>query len=115
MENMLASENRFKMDPQEQFAAFQRIEANDWELIAIYHSHPEGPPSPSITDIKEHAYPGVLSVIFSIENGSWIYNAYEIHQAGQNNLEGNFYLTGEFPEQAEKIFTEVDLIVKSDA
>jgi proteasome lid subunit RPN8/RPN11 len=36
------------------------------ELVAIYHSHPDGPAAPSLTDVVEHEYPGVLYLIVSL-------------------------------------------------
>ena len=35
------------------------------ELLAIYHSHPNSPPVPSLTDIQQHEYPDVLYLIIS--------------------------------------------------
>jgi proteasome lid subunit RPN8/RPN11 len=61
---------RFRMDPQEQFNAFEWIEANGLELIGIYHSHPSGPETASATDIAEAAYEAV-HVIWSYSKRVW--------------------------------------------
>ena len=61
---------RFRMDPQEQFNAFEWIEANGLELIGIYHSHPSGPETASATDIAEVAYEAV-HVIWSCSKRAW--------------------------------------------
>ena len=45
-------------DPNEQLKAINKIAADGMELIAIYHSHPDSPPVPSITDINRAFFPG---------------------------------------------------------
>jgi proteasome lid subunit RPN8/RPN11 len=69
--NSLHSPVRFRMDPSEQLQAFLRFEAEELDLLAIFHSHPAGPAAPSETDRAEHAYPGVLCVILSPGPGGW--------------------------------------------
>ena len=54
--NAAQSPVKFRMDPQEQYNAFMRIEAEGLDLIGIYHSHPAGPETASPTDIAEAAY-----------------------------------------------------------
>ncbi len=44
---------------------FDRIEGQGWELVAIFHSHPQGPAYPSATDIAEFFYPGTAVMIAS--------------------------------------------------
>jgi proteasome lid subunit RPN8/RPN11 len=63
VENSLHSPVRFRMAPVDQFKAFEQFEAQGWELVAIYHSHPQGPPHPSPTDLAEFFYPGTLVLI----------------------------------------------------
>jgi proteasome lid subunit RPN8/RPN11 len=80
--NTLHSPVRFRMDPQEQWHAFQQIEAGSWELLAIYHSHPTGFSSPSRTDLAECTYPEVIQLIWSPKDGEWRCRGYVI-QAGR--------------------------------
>ena len=61
---------RFRMDPQEQYNAFMWIEANNLDLIGIFHSHPTGPETVSPTDIAEAAYE-VVNVIWSPTEDDW--------------------------------------------
>jgi proteasome lid subunit RPN8/RPN11 len=61
---------RFRMDPQEQYDAFMWIEANELDLVGIFHSHPTGPETVSPTDIAEAAYE-VVHVIWSYTKGVW--------------------------------------------
>ncbi len=58
--NAIHSPFRFRLDPREQLQAFFDIEARGWQLLAIYHSHPNGPATPSPIDIREAYYPQSL-------------------------------------------------------
>ena len=40
--------------------------ACDFQPLAIYHSHPAGPPIPSQTDIAEAFYPDSVYIIISL-------------------------------------------------
>jgi len=55
------------MDPRDQIAAIRSIEAQGWDIIGIYHSHPSGPATPSPTDIANASY-DVVYVIVSLAN-----------------------------------------------
>ena len=54
---------RYRMDPRQQWRAFQRIESAGLDLLGIYHSHPGGPDHPSVTDIAEAMYPVVYVIL----------------------------------------------------
>lgn len=69
--NTLHSRVRFRMDPVEQLNAFNQIEEQGLQLLAIYHSHPGGPATPSVTDVSEAAYPGVVHLIWSRSGEQW--------------------------------------------
>lgn len=69
--NVLQSPTRFRMDPQQQLDALLKIEENNWDLMAIYHSHPGGPDYPSITDIREAAYPEAVHIIWCAHQQDW--------------------------------------------
>jgi proteasome lid subunit RPN8/RPN11 len=71
---------RFRLDPAEQVAAFIDMEQHHWDLLAIYHSHPEGPLAPSETDLAEFYYPDALSLIWAREKKMWQCWAYEIKE-----------------------------------
>ncbi len=78
IENELRSPVRFRMNPAGQWAAMQAI-FPEREMTAIYHSHPDGPPHPSPTDLAEHSYPESAVVILSRNaSGAWNLHAYEI-------------------------------------
>lgn len=69
--NELASPTHYSMAPAEQLQAFMQMEQHGWEVLAIYHSHPAGPPHPSKTDIAEARYPGVVHLILSPRESGW--------------------------------------------
>jgi len=68
--NQAQSPVRFVMDPYEQLNAFDWIESNELDLLAIFHSHPAGPETASATDIAEAAYE-VVHIILSRTDGPW--------------------------------------------
>ena len=66
VDNALRSPTEFEMDPGQQVQAMFDLEEAGWEMVAIYHSHPYGPPEPSTTDVARAFYPEVLQVIVSL-------------------------------------------------
>jgi proteasome lid subunit RPN8/RPN11 len=63
--NRLASPIAYEMDPKEQLVAMLDIEDRGCELLAIYHSHPNGPEAPSASDVLQAYYPEAYYVIVS--------------------------------------------------
>ena len=68
--NQAQSPVRFVMDPYEQLDAFEWIDSHALDLLGIFHSHPAGPETVSVTDIAEAAYE-VVNVIWSRTHGEW--------------------------------------------
>jgi [CysO sulfur-carrier protein]-S-L-cysteine hydrolase len=68
--NQAQSPVRFVMDPYEQLKAFDWIEASGLDLLGIFHSHPAGPETASVTDIAEAAY-DVVHLIWSRTEDRW--------------------------------------------
>lgn len=66
VENRLTSSYAYEMDPGQQLAAMIDLEERGWELLAIYHSHPQGPAFPSASDIAQAYYPETAHVIISL-------------------------------------------------
>jgi len=70
--NELKSPTHYSLAPAEQLRAFMQIEERGLQLLAIYHSHPAGPPTPSFTDVAEARYPGVVHLIWTPDaQGVW--------------------------------------------
>lgn len=63
--NILESNSAFEMEPSQLIAAYMEFEAVGQNLIAIYHSHPNGPAVPSSTDIAQANYPEAVQIIVS--------------------------------------------------
>jgi len=70
--NELHSPTRYRMDAVEQLKAFQWIDENGLDLVAIYHSHPTGPGEPSEIDRSEAYYPQAVTLILSRQGDSWL-------------------------------------------
>lgn len=80
--NLFRSDTRYRIDPAEQLAAFNQIDALGLELVGIYHSHPNGPDEPSPTDIAEAYYPEAAYLIWCNRGGKvWTCAAYVILEA----------------------------------
>lgn len=70
--------SRYVIDAREQLAAFRDMDARGEELVAIYHSHPVSPPSPSSIDLAEAHYPDAFYVLVSLRTGQAEVRAYRI-------------------------------------
>lgn len=66
--NILHSETAYEMEPVQQIKTILQIEKNSEELLAIYHSHPNGPSTPSVTDITAAYYPDSVYLIVSMQD-----------------------------------------------
>jgi proteasome lid subunit RPN8/RPN11 len=85
--NVAASATRFRMDPEGQVRAMAELEEAGLDLLAIYHSHPSGPATPSATDLEEAAYPDAAQLIWAPESGAWTCSAYRLTGTGFQTVE----------------------------
>lgn len=85
--NILHSPVRFRMDPEEQLQCLIQIDEKQWDLLAIYHSHPPGFDRPSQTDVAEAFYPGVIQLIWSQTSGEWNCQGYLINNGAVDKVE----------------------------
>lgn len=76
--NILHSPTRYRIEPQEQLAAFLTFEAQGLELVGIYHSHPQGLAYPSPTDIAEAYYPEAIYLIWVRQGDDWSCSGFTI-------------------------------------
>jgi proteasome lid subunit RPN8/RPN11 len=66
MDNVLAGESEFDMDPRQLAATFRSLRQAGEEIVAIFHSHPKGPAVPSSRDIERAYYPEAAHIIVSL-------------------------------------------------
>lgn len=63
-ENVAATPERtYELDPEEQLAVMEEIEADGRAVVGFYHSHPVGPPKPSAVDETRATWSGYSYVI----------------------------------------------------
>lgn len=48
------------------FAPFRSLRERGEDLVAIYHSHPNGPAVPSRIDLERNLYPDVIHILISL-------------------------------------------------
>lgn len=66
-DNARRSPVQFEVDPEQQEYALREIAAQGDRLVAIYHSHPTAPATPSRNDINEAVnYPEAIRLIISL-------------------------------------------------
>ena len=76
--NALHSPVRYQLEPKEQLKIFNEIDELGWDLLGIYHSHPNGPFHPSATDIQEAYYPETVYLIWAQSGEEWDYMGFHI-------------------------------------
>ena len=79
MTNTDSSRVSYLMDPKEQIMVFKEMRNLGLELKAIYHSHPNHPAYPSMTDVNLAYYPEAVYIIISIkDNGDYEMRGFRI-------------------------------------
>jgi proteasome lid subunit RPN8/RPN11 len=78
--NILHNQSRFRMEPKEQLNAFLLAEEKKMDILAVYHSHPQGLNKPSVTDFEELTYPGIIYLIWCIVGERWSCQGYLMYQ-----------------------------------
>ena len=66
--NRERARDRYELDPDTLLAADIRARAQNWEIVGIWHSHPDHPARPSATD-RARAWDGWSYVIVSVDRG----------------------------------------------
>jgi proteasome lid subunit RPN8/RPN11 len=59
-------QDAYRMDSNEQVRAMFLAHNKGYEVVCIYHSHPDAQPIPSQTDIRQNLYPAVANCIIGI-------------------------------------------------
>lgn len=85
--NQAHSPVRFYMEPLALFRALEWIDSAEMDIIAIFHSHPQGPQEPSETDIKEFLYEGSATIILSPGQEGWNVRGFDIRDGRYEEIE----------------------------
>ena len=80
--NTERARDRYDLDPLDMLRTQREFQDSPWDIVGIYHSHPDHPSRPSQTD-TDAAHEGYSYVIISVEKGkvakaqSWLLNGAE--------------------------------------
>lgn len=66
--NAEASPYRYSVDSNDLFRIHRECEANEWDFLAIYHSHTASEAYPSPTDVRLAFWPEAYYILVSLEN-----------------------------------------------
>lgn len=64
--NAEASPYRYKVDDRDLFRIYRECSDNDWDFLAIYHSHTASEAYPSPTDVRLALWPEAYYVLISL-------------------------------------------------
>ena len=79
MRNADASPVTYRLDPKEQLEVFDEMEAEEWELLAIFHTHTHSEAVPSETDRRQAFYPEARYLVMSLsDRANPVLRAYRI-------------------------------------
>jgi proteasome lid subunit RPN8/RPN11 len=76
IQNVSSNPMQFRMDDKKLWDALQYFKRWGLDLLAIYHSHPNGPPVPSEIDLIQSTYPGVAHLVWTPKAASWTCQAF---------------------------------------
>ena len=68
--NELQSPTAYRTEPRSLFAAYRTLRDRQYDLIAVYHSHPNQPAIPSRRDREEWTYEDTACAIIGLAEGS---------------------------------------------
>ena len=76
--NAARSMTYYSMDPKAMLRAFNEMDDNEWDLLAIYHSHTHTEAFPSPTDVELAFYPDAVYLIVSLQEDKPVLRAFNI-------------------------------------
>jgi [CysO sulfur-carrier protein]-S-L-cysteine hydrolase len=76
--NAVRSMTYYSMDPKAMLHAFNEMDDEDWELLAIYHSHTHTEAFPSPTDVELAFYPEAVYLIISLQDDEPVVRGFNI-------------------------------------
>lgn len=90
MRNASASPLRYSLDPKEQLAVYNALDAEGLELAGVFHSHTRTPPVPSPTDVRLAAE-DVPYVIVSLASEPPVVKAWRIVKESWSDERGDVH------------------------
>jgi proteasome lid subunit RPN8/RPN11 len=73
---------RYEVAPIEHIRLNRQLRGSGREVVGVYHSHPRGPATPSISDVEEAFYPDFVFLIVSLADPQSVeVRAFEIRDA----------------------------------
>lgn len=98
------SRDRFEISPRDYLRVEKEVRSEGMDIVGIFHSHPDVPPFPSMTD-AQFAWEGVLNIIVGVFNGQKVRIRAHIHDGKKFNelpvyvpLQGAFNSLGQMDE-----------------
>lgn len=76
--NAARSMTYYSMDPKAMLHAMNDMDDEDWDLLAIYHSHTHTEAFPSKTDVELAVYPDAVYLIISLQDPEPVIRAFDI-------------------------------------
>ena len=68
--NSEASPYRYSVDPKDLFRIYRECEEQDWNFLAIYHSHTASEAYPSPTDVRLAFWPEAYYILVSLQDAA---------------------------------------------
>lgn len=76
--NAEASPYRYKVDDRDLFRIYKECSENDWDFLAIYHSHTASEAYPSPTDVRLAFWPEAYYILISTKDPEPVVRAFRI-------------------------------------
>lgn len=102
--NAERSRDRFEISPRDYLRVDKEARRDGMEIIGVFHSHPDAPPFPSMTD-AQFAWEGILNIIIGIFNGQKVRVRAHIYDGKKFSelpvyvlLQGSFNSSGQLDE-----------------
>jgi proteasome lid subunit RPN8/RPN11 len=76
--NAARSMTYYSMDPKAMLHAMNDMDDQEWDLLAIYHSHTHTEAFPSKTDVELAVYPDAVYLIISLQDPKAVIRAFDI-------------------------------------
>jgi desampylase len=68
--NLATRDDRFEIDPMEQFRLMRELRGSGREIVGCYHSHPNGTAEPSAHDLENASEDGFVWLIAAVDTAS---------------------------------------------